>query len=502
MLSLAGACAGARGRFSPPRPSRTPGSSRSRVASIPARATATAPPDRAASTSGSLLASRRDPSPDHATHRDNVLSQLPEGKLVYVPAGTAQTRNGVEGNARFRQEPDFLYLTGIAEPGYHALFGTGLGAPFVLVAPRQPTDMDVWCGPAPTPEELRARTGADIVYYEDEWDKALHAVEAREGQTVFVPSHARGAPPDDPEGVWANLRVESTALSNVTARCRAIKSEQEIDCLRLANEVSAAAHVEMWRHAARNGGDVYEFELEAVFAAATMRRGLRHLGYPSIVGAGRNAATLHYERNDARCRAHDLVLVDAGAEFKGYTADITRTFPAGGAFEPRRRDVYEAVLHVQNEAIASMRAGQHWRVIGERAKVSTVQALIDLGLVRGRAEDAAFAGVASVFMPHSLGHLLGLQVHDVGPHGPVPEMLESGQVVTVEPGIYFVEGLIKPAYEDPRTREFLVMDEIEKFEEVGGVRIEDNVAVYKDRVENLTETCPKTVEEIEEIMRE
>ena len=87
-------------------------------------------------------------------------------------------------------------------------------------------------------------------------------------------------------------------------------------------------------------------------------------------------------------------------------------------------------------------------------------------------------------------------------HGPVPEMLESGQVVTVEPGIYFVEGLIKPAYEDPRTREFLVMDEIEKFEEVGGVRIEDNVAVYKDRVENLTETCPKTVEEIEEIMRE
>ena len=220
------------------------------------------------------------------------------------------------------------------------------------------------------------------------------------------------------------------------ARCRAIKSSEEIECLRLANRVSADAHVAIWRHAAARGGDVFEYELEAIFASETMRRGLRHLGYPSIVGAGRNGATLHYERNDARAKPEDLVLVDAGAEHRGYTADITRTFPAGGVFEARRKAVYEATLDVQNTAIEAMKPGVNWRAVSEAAKVQTVRRL-DLGLVRGRAEDATYAGVASLFLPHSLGHLLGLQVHDVGPGGLVPERLEVGHVVTCEPGISF-----------------------------------------------------------------
>ena len=437
------------------------------------------------------------PSVDHAEHRDAVLSQLPEGKLVYVPAGTAQTRNGVEGHARFRQEPDFLYLTGVTEPGYAALFGTGADAPFVLVAPRQPEEMDVWCGKQATPDELRRATGADIVYYDDEWEKALDAVDALEGQTIFIPSHEQNRLPSDP--IFQGLRAETSALTRVMARARSIKSAREIECLRHANDVSGAAHVAMWRAAAAKPG-INEFELEAVFTAETMRGGLKHLGYPSIVGAGRNAATLHYERNDQPCLGDDLVLVDAGAEWEGYTADITRTFPASGTFEARRRDIYNAVLDVQNTAIAAMGPGKNWRVISEAAKVQTVQALIDLGIVRGNAQDAVMAGVASLFLPHSLGHLLGLQVHDVGPGGPVPDMLSPGMVVTCEPGIYFVDGLLDPAFEDPALADFLVRDEIEKFMEVGGVRIEDNIAVTADGYDNLT-TCPKTVEDVEAIMR-
>ena len=234
-----------------------------------------------------------------------------------------------------------------------------------------------------------------------------------------------------------------------------------------------------------------------------MKRGLRHLGYPSIVGAGAHAATLHYERNDARvCSADDLVLVDAGAEWRGYTADITRTFPAGGKFEARRRAVYEAVLDVQVRAIAEMRAGANWQMVGARAKLNTVQNLIDLGIVRGNAQDAVMAGVCGLFLPHSLGHLLGLQVHDVGPGGPVPDgALAPGHVVTCEPGIYFVDGLLEPALEDRFLKDFLVRDEIERFKAVGGVRIEDNVAITEDGAENLT-TCPKTVEEIEAICRD
>ena len=493
-----------RASVSPPRAdaaSRHRVSSSRRVVARDAAARAVAASADRLAPAAADLASRPDPRPDHARHRDAVLSQLPEGKLVYVPGGTAQTRNGVEGNARFRQEPDFLYLTGVEEPGYRALFGTGADAPFVLIAPRQPPEMDVWCGAQPSADELRRATGADIVYFEDEYDKALDAVCALEGQTIFVPSHDAASLPDDPEGLFLGLRAETTALEKVMARCRAIKSSEEIECLRLANRVSADAHVAMWRHAAARGGDVFEYELEAIFASETMRRGLRHLGYPSIVGAGRNGATLHYERNDARAKPEDLVLVDAGAEHRGYTADITRTFPAGGVFEARRKAVYEATLDVQNTAIEAMKPGVNWRAVSEAAKVQTVRRLVDLGLVRGRAEDATYAGVASLFLPHSLGHLLGLQVHDVGPGGPVPERLEVGHVVTCEPGIYFVDGLLGPAFEDPRLRDFLVRDRIEEFMEVGGVRIEDNIVITKDGHDNLTECCPKTVEDIEAIMR-
>jgi Xaa-Pro dipeptidase len=213
-----------------------------------------------------------------------------------------------------------------------------------------------------------------------------------------------------------------------------------------------------------------------------------------------NAATLHYEQNDKKVKSpHDLVLVDAGAEWRGYTADITRTFPAGGKFEARRKAIYEAVLDVQVRAIAEMKAGANWQMVGARAKMNTVQNLIDLGLVKGNAQDAVMAGVSSLFLPHSLGHLLGLQVHDVGPGGPVPDTLRPGHVVTCEPGIYFVDGLLQPAYEDSYLKDFLVRDEIERFKEVGGVRIEDNIAITEDGAENLT-TVAKTVEDIEAIM--
>ena len=242
-------------------------------------------------------------------------------------------------------------------------------------------------------------------------------MEALEDQTVFVPMHQKEGKeayparlPKDRDGLFAGLNPETTLLTKTLAKHRAIKSADEVDCLRLANQISGDAHVAAWMHCAANAGDVFEYEIEAIFAAETARHGLRHLGYPTIAGSGRNAATLHYEKNDARCFADDLVLVDAGAEFKGYTADITRTFPSGGKFEARRAAIYEAVLDVQNSSIREMTPNTQYRLVQELAKKRTAQLLIDLGLVNGNAEDATNVGIVSLFMPHALGHLLGLQV--------------------------------------------------------------------------------------------
>ena len=152
-----------------------------------------------------------------------------------------------------------------------------------------------------------------------------------------------------------------------------------------------------------------------------------------------------------RLFAHRGCVYSVGGGFKA--ADK----PGGGKFEARRRAVYEAVLDVQVRAIAEMRAGANWQMVGARAKLNTVQNLIDLGIVRGNAQDAVMAGVCGLFLPHSLGHLLGLQVHDVGPGGPVPDgALAPGHVVTCEPGIYFVDGLLEPALEDRFLKDFLV----------------------------------------------
>ena len=257
--------------------------------------------------SGALLASRADPAPDHRLFRERVLSSLPEGNLAYVPGGVAQTRNGVEGNARFRQEPNFLYLTGIVEPGYHALFGTGADAPYVLVAPRQPPEMDVWCGTPMSRDELRLCHGADIVYYDDEWDKALAAVDALEGQTVFVPTHqkegeaARAAPlPRDRDGLFEGLWSEHTALTKALAKHRAIKTDSGNSVLAVRQHRLAAAHVERGATARRTAATSSSSRWRRRSRRRRRARGLRHLGYPTIAGAGRNAATLHYERNDAR----------------------------------------------------------------------------------------------------------------------------------------------------------------------------------------------------------
>ena len=183
-----------RASVSPPRAdaaSRHRVSSSRRVVARDAAARAVAASADRLAPAAADLASRPDPRPDHARHRDAVLSQLPEGKLVYVPGGTAQTRNGVEGNARSRQEPDFLYLTGVEEPDTAP--SRHRRGTFVLIAPRQPPEMDVWCGAHPA-DELRRATGADIVYFGREPRKAPMPLGALEG-TIFV---LRTTPPRSP----------------------------------------------------------------------------------------------------------------------------------------------------------------------------------------------------------------------------------------------------------------------------------------------------------------
>ena len=188
----------------------------------------------------------------------------------------------------------------------------------------------------------------------------------------------------------------------------------------------------MWR-ASRPG--ITEYQLEATFRHSASMSGCMQLGYPCIVGSGPNGAILHYESNMRTAQEGDMVLVDAGAEFRGYTADISRTFPVGESFSPAQRDMYQAVLAAQTHALGAMQAGAVMSEVEARTRRVLVEHLRDMGLVQGAVEELLQRKVDRVFMPHGISHHLGLDVHDVSSEGQVPKMLQAGHVITCEPGM-------------------------------------------------------------------
>ena len=190
----------------------------------------------------------------------------------------------------------------------------------------------------------------------------------------------------------------------------------------------------MWRSSRPS---MTEYQLEAVFRHSAAMSGCTQLGYPCIVGSGPNGAILHYESNMRTTRDGDMVLVDAGAEFRGYTADISRTFPMAASFSPAQREMYGAVLAAQKHALGEMRAGAPMPEVEAGTRRVLVEHLMDMGLVRaaGGADELLQKKVDRVFMPHGISHHLGLDVHDVSSEGPVPKVLQAGHVITCEPGM-------------------------------------------------------------------
>lgn len=403
-----------------------------------------------------------------------ALSARLGGRLVHLAGGKPVPRN-FDVDYPFRQSSDFLYLTGVEEAGCHLVLD---GSREILLVPRIDAHHRVWEGHVPGPDEARRLFGVDRVLYADELKTVL-----------------RGRRPASP-----------SAVRDALDELRAVKTDGELDLMRRANRVSGAAHRAVMA-AVRPG--MKEYQVQAVFDAACLREGLKHLAYPSIVAAGRNAAVLHYRRNDAALRSGDLLLIDAGAECRGYAADITRTFPVNGRFTRRQRDVYSVVLAAQKACIDAARPG----IVSAELHVLSMRVIADglksLRLLRGSVDSLVEGGAVRLFYPHGLTHMLGLDVHDStgGKRRVMPNptkvpvrfvaKLEPGFVITIEPGVYFIEALLR----DPKLRakhkgevDFRLAD---SFLDFGGIRIEDDVVVRRSGPpENLT-SVPKEIDAVE-----
>ncbi|XP_055352221.1 xaa-Pro dipeptidase-like [Paramacrobiotus metropolitanus] len=431
--------------------------------------------------------------------------------VVLLQGGPSDTRYCTDVDLLFRQESFFHWAFGVLEPDCLGAIDVRTGSSTLFV-PRLPDSYAVWMGKLWTLADFKSRYMVDEVHYTDEMADKLPAeallltltgVNSDSGKTTKEASF---------KGI-ERFRVDSSLLYPEICECRLLKTVDEQEVLRYANKISSAAHREVMRKV-RPGMKEYQLESEFLHAAYG-GGGCRHVAYTCICGTGENSGTLHYNVNDRVINDGDMCLFDMGAEYYCYASDITCSFPANGKFSPDQKLVYEAVLKANRGVMAAIKPGVSWLEMHLLAERTLLEELKRGGLLQGDVEQMMEARLPAVFMPHGLGHLLGIDVHDVGgyPAGTArinkpglrslrtTRVLQPGMVLTVEPGCYFIDPLLDAALAHPEHGKFLVADMIKRFRGFGGVRIEDDIIVTQHGMELLTDV-PRTVDEIEAFMAE
>ncbi len=454
----------------------------------------------------------------YRTRRARLIRRLGEG-LVVLGGHRRQPLNLPMNLSPPRQSSHILYLTGLEETESAMLLRLDNGR-LELFGPEEDPEDEIWHGPRPSFAEIGERLGADATY-------PLRELEARIAfHRDAGPIHT--LPSADP--TWSTTmasfgvdvpafgtlpRDADSPLADAMVALRSIHGPEEVEEIRKAADITAAAF-EAAMGATRVG--VREAQLRALVEGVYRAAGVRPSFDPIVTIRGE---VLHCEANPYRLASNDMLLVDSGAESpESYAADVTRTWPARGRFDGRQRAVYEIVLEAEQQCIDRVRAGTEYLDIHLHAARVIAQGLKELGLLRGAVDDIVDNDAHALFFPHGVGHLLGLDVHDIEDLGDragyapgrrrssrfglaalrLNRKLEPGMAVTIEPGIYFIPGLLQNgAYRD-KHKEWVDFDRAETYLGFGGVRIEDDVLVTEGDPEVLTEAIPKQPDELEGVV--
>ena len=427
---------------------------------------------------------------EYAKRRAQLMRRVGEGAVVIVRAAPARIRNN-DAYYPYRQDSDFLYLTGFHEPNAALVLLSEEEKAILFCRPRDP-EREMWDGPMAGLEGAVEDYGMDEAYdIEEIGDRLPKLLRDHDriyydlGRDTAFDQRLIGWTHDMREAKRRDFHVpeEIHGLDHMLHDMRLYKSREELRVMRRSAKIAIAAHERAMR-ACRPG--MNEAEIHAELLHEFVSNGCEP-SYVPIVGGGANACVLHYIANNQPLNDGDLILIDAGAEFDGYASDITRTFPVNGRFSGEQRALYEVVLAAQVEAIDHVRAGNQWDEVHDAAVRVVVSGLLDLGLLKGDPDTIIEEEDYTQLYVHKTGHWLGLDVHDVGEYqidGHSRE-LEPGMVVTVEPGVY-----VSPdnASVDARWRGI-------------GIRIEDDVAVTRDDPRVLSSGLAKDPDEIEALMQ-
>jgi len=436
----------------------------------------------------------------HADRRQKLRERMPANSVAVFFANPVRNRaNDVDYT--YHQDPDFYYLTGYREPNavlivfkekQKATAGTDYDE-IIFVQARNERE-ETWTGRRLGPDGVTrqlgfkmAFNGADfdgylmdfsrfgkVLFHDFQNDVRNDADDAADLYDLIAQFKRKAGYPEssdmkiNPEKPANNLNV--TELAGIMSDLRGVKTKEELDLINMAVQVSCAGQVEVMK-ALRPG--MSEREIQGIHEFVFKKYQAEDLGYPSIVGAGHNGCILHYTENyRPQVDSKDLILMDLGAEYRGYTADITRTIPISGKFTPEQKIIYELVLNAQEAAMAICKPGTAFSELFEATRKVIAKGLVDNGIIKDEKE-------ARKYYPHGCCHHIGLDVHDRGRY----QKLEENMVITIEPGIYIpLESNV-----DPKWRGI-------------AVRIEDDYLLTKNGHKHLSSTAPRTIKEIEETM--
>ncbi len=454
-------------------------------------------------------------------NRRKQLIQKVQSGLIFFPGNREVSFNYPANTYHFRQDSNFLYFFGLNQPDLAAVLDADSGKEYVF---GNDVDMDdiIWMGPQPSIKERAALCGVDNTLALSELSGFLQNAKDK-GQKIHILPVYRG---DTTVQIADLFGIHHTEVKNLVSEelikavvsLREIKDEYEIAEIEKAVDNAYKMHTTSMKMAKPG---VIEQEIAGVVEGIALSGG-GPVSFPVILSV--RGETLHNHHHNNILKIGQMMVTDAGCETPmGYASDITRTVPVGGKFDARQKSIYEIVLKANQEVIKQCKAGIFYRDMHFLAARTIVNGLKELGLMKGDTDEAVAAGAHALFMPHGLGHQMGLDVHDMEGLGEdyvgyddeikrsdqfglaflrMAKRLKPGMVMTDEPGIYFIPALIDLWKSESKHTGFINYDKLESYKDFGGIRIEDDLLITENGCRVLGTPIPKTVEEIEQTMNE
>ncbi len=429
---------------------------------------------------------------EFARRRKRLMTMMGLDSIAILPSAKEVMRSR-DTNYNFRQDSDFHYLCGFNEPESVLVLIPGRKhGDYLLFNRERDMTKETWHGRRAGQQGAIDNFAASDAFPIDDIDDIVPGL--LEGRERIYCAIGNDKEFDEKVLGWLNAlrgKMRGTAphgeiidVQHILHDMRLYKSRSEVSLMRKAAQISAKAHK---RAMQKTYPDRNEYHIEAELHHEFARHGARFPAYTSIVAGGENACILHYVENQDTLNDGEFLMIDAGAEYELYAADISRTFPINGKFTADQKTIYSWVLKAQYAAIETIKPGASWNAPHEAAVKILTKGLMEMGILKGTLRNLIKTEAYKPFYMHKTGHWLGLDVHDVGDYqvGGQPRVLEPGMVLTVEPGLYIASDSKKVA----------------KRWKGMGVRIEDDVLVTKDGYDVLTKDTPKTIDEIEKLMQ-